>query len=259
VASSRQVPWIVQTAMGVVFAAALHAVFSAPPSGAQATSGRCAVNNGGCPAAMECLDGPTQAFCGYCPSGYVTVGNTCQDVDECGADNGGCGTETCTNAPGGWLCGASCPPGFTGTPETGCRDINECAVDIANNGGCDWLTECVNTAGWRTCGSCPDGHEGSGYLGCKDVNDCPRGGCGIRDTLPPVFTTPADVTLSASVPEGAVGRFTVTALDNVDGRVSVECAPASGSVFPRGTTDVTCTARDAAGNAGTATLRVIVQ
>ncbi len=73
----------------------------------------------------------------------------------------------------------------------------------------------------------------------------------VRDTQPPVFlpgsmgdqTVPTDPGQNS-----AVVRFpTPQAVDNC-AVVSVVCTPASGSIFPLGTTTVTCVATDAAGN-----------
>jgi len=240
-----------------MFAGGLYLIVNVPSAGQTATTAQCAVDNGGCPSAMQCLEGATQVFCGYCPAGYVQVGDTCQDVDECAIDNGGCGTGQCANTAGAWLCDAACPPGFTGTPETGCVDVNECRVE---NGGCDWLTQCSNTPGYRECGPCPPDHLGSGTLGCIDVNDCPPEGCQIGDFVAPVLTGPeASVEVAGMVPQGAVARFMVTAVDNVDGRIPVSCSPAAGDVFPPGTTEVTCAATDTAGNAATLTFDVVVR
>ena len=75
----------------------------------------------------------------------------------------------------------------------------------------------------------------------------------VRDCAPPVITVPANisvVTPNASTPVS----FAVSATDNVDAVVPVTCTSAptaglsSGSNFPVGTTTLTCTARDAAGN-----------
>jgi len=52
--------------------------------------------------------------------------------------------------------------------------------------------------------------------------------------------------------------FTVTATDDIDPRPVVDCSPASGSLFPIGTTQVSCTATDAADNEATAEFDVIV-
>jgi hypothetical protein len=83
------------------------------------------------------------------------------------------------------------------------------------------------------------------------------------DTTPPAVTPPADVVAEATGPTGAAVTFGgATAADDVDGTDPVSCSGpgglVSGSVFPLGATTVTCTARDAAGNVGSATFTVTV-
>jgi hypothetical protein len=79
------------------------------------------------------------------------------------------------------------------------------------------------------------------------------------DTTPPVINVPASIVREATGPTGAVVTYTVTATDDVDGSVPVNCSPISGSTFPIGVNPVTCTARDAAGNVGMASFNVTVQ
>jgi hypothetical protein len=52
--------------------------------------------------------------------------------------------------------------------------------------------------------------------------------------------------------------FAPTALDQVDGARTVTCVPASGSVFPIGTSTATCSATDTRGNTTSGELRVTV-
>ena len=78
------------------------------------------------------------------------------------------------------------------------------------------------------------------------------------DTTPPVITAPHHATANADGVDGAVVAYTASALDDTDGSVAVVCAPPSGSVLPIGTTTVTCTASDAAGNTATASFDVRV-
>jgi HYR domain-containing protein len=70
------------------------------------------------------------------------------------------------------------------------------------------------------------------------------------DITPPVITgVSGDVSVETSDPAGAAVDFeTGAAEDDVDGSLPVICDPASGSLFPVGTTTVTCTATDSAGN-----------
>ena len=78
----------------------------------------------------------------------------------------------------------------------------------------------------------------------------------VTDTTAPVITAPADVSVEANAVSSTVAIGTATASDLVDGAASVSNnAPAT---FLLGTTVVTYTATDAAGNAATATQSVTV-
>jgi HYR domain-containing protein len=72
----------------------------------------------------------------------------------------------------------------------------------------------------------------------------------IADTRPPVLAgLPANLVVNNAPATGqAVSWPAPTALDAVSGSVAVSCLPASGSTFGLGSTTVSCTARDAAGN-----------
>ncbi len=52
--------------------------------------------------------------------------------------------------------------------------------------------------------------------------------------------------------------YTSTATDLVDGPLTPTCTPPSGSLFPVGTTTVTCTATDSEGNPATGSFTVTV-
>jgi hypothetical protein len=80
----------------------------------------------------------------------------------------------------------------------------------------------------------------------------------LADTTPPVITVPADITVNATGPNGAVVTYTASASDLVDGPVTVTCTPASGSTFPFGTTTVSCSAKDKAGNSALGSFKVTV-
>lgn len=79
-----------------------------------------------------------------------------------------------------------------------------------------------------------------------------------QDTQPPVLSLPANLTVAATGTNGATITFTATATDNVDGAVPVTLSKPSGSVFAFGTTTVTATAHDAAGNTATGAFTVTV-
>jgi hypothetical protein len=81
----------------------------------------------------------------------------------------------------------------------------------------------------------------------------------VVDTQPPSITCPADITVCNDPGQcSAVVTYTATATDNCPGAILV-CIPASGSVFPKGTTTVGCAATDASGNAATCHFKVTVK
>jgi hypothetical protein len=70
------------------------------------------------------------------------------------------------------------------------------------------------------------------------------------DNTPPVITINAPSIVEATSPQGAVVTYTATATDDVDGPVTPDCTPASGSIFPFGITLIDCIAFDNSGNIG---------
>ena len=90
-----------------------------------------------------------------------------------------------------------------------------------------------------------------------NVTSIERANQGELDTEPPVWSVPADISVSAAGAAGTAVTYTATVSDNV-AVTSQSCAPASGSVFPIGTTTVTCDASDAAANTASASFTVTV-
>ncbi|NUS61397.1 MAG: HYR domain-containing protein, partial [Lysobacter sp.] len=80
----------------------------------------------------------------------------------------------------------------------------------------------------------------------------------VHDTTPPDVTVPADIEAEATSPAGASVTFTASAFDIVDEAITPTCVAASGSTFALGTTEVTCSATDKAGNTGSAKFNVKV-
>ncbi len=79
-----------------------------------------------------------------------------------------------------------------------------------------------------------------------------------RDTLAPELTVPALVVGQATGADGAALAYTPAASDRFDKSPKIACTPASGSTFAVGTTNVKCTATDAAGNAATKAFDAVV-
>jgi hypothetical protein len=83
----------------------------------------------------------------------------------------------------------------------------------------------------------------------------------LGDSVAPVLAAHANITQSADAGSctQAVVNFTAPiATDNCDPTPTVICSPASGSIFPLGTTVVTCTATDDCGNSSVSTFNVTI-
>lgn len=81
----------------------------------------------------------------------------------------------------------------------------------------------------------------------------------VADTLPPRLSCPeGEIVVDCGGPNGSTVEYEVEATDDC-GDVAVRCEPPSGSSFPPGTTVVTCTAIDEAGNRAVCRFRVTVR
>jgi hypothetical protein len=80
----------------------------------------------------------------------------------------------------------------------------------------------------------------------------------LPEATAPVLHLPADITVEATGPTGAVVTFTATATDAVDSNVVVTCVPPSGSTFPVGTTVVNCSATNSRNKTATGSFNVNV-
>ena len=81
----------------------------------------------------------------------------------------------------------------------------------------------------------------------------------VTESQPPDITCPADVFATVLPGEpGTVVEFEMPAASDNCSDVTLVCDPPSGSVFPVGTTPVTCTATDSSGNTNSCTFVVTV-
>jgi hypothetical protein len=80
----------------------------------------------------------------------------------------------------------------------------------------------------------------------------------LSDTTPPVISAMDNISTSTDGTSVIVNYTSPSATDAVDGPVTSVCVPESGSSFNVGTTQVTCTATDAANNSASTTFDVIV-
>ncbi|HUU45787.1 MAG TPA: HYR domain-containing protein [Acidobacteriota bacterium] len=93
----------------------------------------------------------------------------------------------------------------------------------------------------------------------KGAVDICQGVVTVVDDTPPVVECPTDIVVGndPGVCGAIVSWDPATSIDNCSD-VSASCVPPSGSFFPIGTTTVTCTAVDSAGNSGGCTFDVTV-
>ncbi len=77
------------------------------------------------------------------------------------------------------------------------------------------------------------------------------------DKTGPALNLPANISVGTTS-MGATINYTVSATDNFDESATVDCLPASGSVFPLGTTVVNCSSTDQAGNTTSGSFNVTV-
>jgi hypothetical protein len=209
------------------------------------------------PTATDACSGSAAVTCSPASGGTFPVGTTtvsCSATDACG-NTGTCSfTVTVFDAEPPV---ASCPANITQS-----NDPNQCGAGVTFTAGaidnCPGATvACVPasgsffTVGTSTVTCTPTDAAGNVGPTCSFTVT-------VNDTQPPVATCPADIITGNDAGVcSAVVNYTAGAADNCPGAI-VACVPASGSAFIVGTTTVTCTATDAAGNTGTCSFTVTV-
>jgi hypothetical protein len=145
-------------------------------------------------------------------------------------------------------CHESTLPANTGTA-TG---SDNCGMPAITYTDVEALDDCLNTGTitrtWRATDACGQYVEGEQIIT-------------VIDTTPPTLTCPADISVNADPGcDGAIVTYAAPAVsDNCDGAPTLlGCGPASGGLFPIGTTTVECTAQDACGNIGSCSFDVEV-
>ncbi|MEQ8235291.1 MAG: PxKF domain-containing protein [Syntrophomonadaceae bacterium] len=79
------------------------------------------------------------------------------------------------------------------------------------------------------------------------------------DRIPPILNLPDDITVYATNQSGTQVTYMASAVDGVDGDITVVGSMQSGSVFPVGTNIVTCLATDANGNDAIGSFKITVK
>ena len=80
----------------------------------------------------------------------------------------------------------------------------------------------------------------------------------VEDTTPPVISPMANVSTTSDITGKVIIFASPVTTDAVDGPGVATCLPASGTLFPIGTTIVTCSASDSAGNTTSMTFNIQV-
>jgi CSLREA domain-containing protein len=81
----------------------------------------------------------------------------------------------------------------------------------------------------------------------------------LIDNSAPVLSLPADITAEADLLTGKAVSFNVSASDNVNGAVAINCTATSGSIFSLGSTTVQCSAVDASDNTANGSFKITVR
>jgi hypothetical protein len=96
----------------------------------------------------------------------------------------------------------------------------------------------------------PDGIQVSTIFTCEPEDEA---------TILPVISVPDDIIEEATNLQGAEVLFEVSAYDQVDGPIDVDCNYDSGETFPIGETVVTCSAENLSGNRAEKSFTITVQ
>ena len=145
-------------------------------------------------------------------------------------------------------CDESTDPSNTGTPivSDNCGPLNVVHSDVND------LDDCLGTGTITRTWTVTDG--------CNQTAQCVQI-ITVEDSTPPALVCPGNISVHSDPGcDGAVVTFPDPLItDNCDPAPTlIACSPPSGSVFPIGTTQVTCTAQDACMNIGNCTFDVTV-
>jgi len=205
------------------------------------------------------------------------VGNCGSDPPTCEPPSGaffpiGSTTVICSSARVGVQCSFSVTVVDITLPTAVCKNItvnlsaagavtvSGADIDNGSSDNCGIAQLLIDGAATKTF-SCANKGANSVTLTAKDASNntatC-TATVTVVDNLPPTITCPANIEKEPTCPTGAKAFFAPTASDNCAG-VTTSCNPASGSVFPIGTTTVTCTATDTSNLTVTCTFTVRVK
>ena len=200
--------------------------------------------NDNCSATVNCLPASGTCFA----LGTTTVTCTATDASQ---NTGNCSfTVTVTQQN----CSITCPANITKS-----NDPNQCGAVVTfapttSGGGCGTVSCSPASGSFFPKGTTTVTCSTTAGPSCSFTVT-------VNDTQPPAITCPANINIAAEATcppaINKVVSFAATASDNCPG-VNVVCSPPSGSTFPMGTTNVTCTAIDSSGNTAQCSFAVTV-
>jgi hypothetical protein len=163
---------------------------------------------------------------------------------------------------GGFVCctpctGLTCPANLSVSNDPNqCGAVVNYAAPAAQGSSCGTVTCAPASGSFFPVGTTTVSCDASGTAANPDCTFTVT----VNDTQPPIITCPTNVIAvtapACPAPAGSVTTYPPpSAADNCP-KVTVVCVPPSGSIFPVGTTTVTCTATDAAGNTATCSFSV---
>ncbi len=108
------------------------------------------------------------AVCDACEPGWSGTGKSCSaSASACGAECDGTGSDEVAHAVCAGSSSCECAPGYSGTPATGCDDIDECEEADA----CGVNASCSDLDGGYFC-ECAAGYAKNDDGECVDKNEC---------------------------------------------------------------------------------------
>ena len=193
-------------------------------------------------------------------SGLASDGTTLWAMTSC-SSGAGCTLVARDVASGSTLWSFAGNGGLTGRPIVISNGTSSFVVIEATDGTLYALDAATGQQRWSTSDyPFPSGTYPQGFAAGQGLLVVPSGAhltAYGQDTTAPTITVPGPITASATSSNGAAVTYSVTASDP-DSSASVSCDPPSGSVFPIGTTTVSCAASDPAGNTAYASFQVTV-
>ena len=213
---------------------------------AEATGPNGAVVSYDAPAANDLVDGATVATCSPPSGGVFALGETIVTCSTSDANANGAQTSFVVRIVDTTAPVVSVPADFVVEAASSSGAVATFDASAADSVSGDLAPSCSPASGstfplGTTLVAC-QASDAAGNLGSASFRVT------VVDTTAPVLALPADLVVEATGPYGAIVAYVATAFDDVSGSVEPSCDVPTGAIHAIGTTLVSCTATDAAGN-----------